>query len=81
MDNNNLGNTTTNEYKPETDAESVLESQGDDTEDPVTEDQPPKKKQKKTVVRDKIKKMIVTGSQNEASSYALWTGVSSGTGQ
>jgi hypothetical protein len=57
MDNNDPGNTTTDDYKPETDAASVLESQGDDAEDSVTEDQPPKKKQKKPGVRDEIRKI------------------------
>jgi hypothetical protein len=57
MDNDDLGNTTADEYKPETDAASVLESQGGDAEDSATEDQPPKKKQKKPAVRDEIKKI------------------------
>jgi len=62
-DNDDLGDTTADEYKPQTDAasESALESQpgGDDadSEDLVTEDQPPKKKQKKLAVRDEIKKI------------------------
>ena len=66
MDNDDLGNVTTDKYKPETDgaaSESAQVSQGDDTEDSVIEDQPPKKKQKKAVIRDAIKKI-----NNEAGS-------------
>ena len=61
MDNNDLSDTTADEYKPnsKTDATSIRESQGlgDDTEDSVIGDQPPKKKQKKPAVRDRINKI------------------------
>jgi hypothetical protein len=54
MDDDDLGDTTADGYKPETDVASVLVSQEDDTEDSVTKDQPLKKKQKRVAERGEI---------------------------
>jgi hypothetical protein len=66
MDDDDLGNTTADEYKSETDVASVLVSQEDDTEDSVTEDQPPKKKQKKVAVSGEINKAASRDGDSES---------------